>query len=321
MLRCAILDDYQNVALSMTDWSPLSGRVETVVFNEHIADRHRLADVLSGFDIIVAMRERTPIDADLLARLPNLKLLITTGMRNASIDIAAANARGVPVCGTGAMPGSAAELTWGLILALLRHIPQESAGFRAKGPWQLTVGHGLAGRRLGIIGLGNLGRRVARVGLAFEMKVSGWSRSLTPDKAAALGIDHCASLDDLLAGSDVVTVHVTLNAQTRGLLGARELSQMKKTAFLINTSRGPIVDEAALVEALRGGQIAGAAVDVFDREPLPPDHPLRSLDTLVATPHLGYVTEETYRIYFREAVEDIEAFLAGAPVRVLAAKR
>ena len=316
-LSCAVLDDYQDVARTIADWRPLSGAVDVHVFTEHISDREVLAGALAGFDIAVAMRERTPFDRWLFKRLPKLKLLVTTGMRNASIDFEAAARHGVTVCGTGSTVGSTAELAWGLILALMRRIPQEVARFRDGGQWQTSVGRGLHGNKLGVVGLGNLGARVARVGLAFGMHVFGWSRSLTAERCAELGISHAGSLDDLLRVSDVVTLHVALNAQSRGLIGARELGLMRRSAYLVNTSRGPVVDEAALIHVLRTGQIAGAGVDVYAEEPLALDHPFRSLDRLIATPHLGYVTEEIYRIYYGDAVENISAWLAGTPLRVL----
>jgi phosphoglycerate dehydrogenase-like enzyme len=319
MHSCAILDDYQNVALSVADWRPLESKVKVQVFNEHVADREALAKALAGFDVIVAMRERTPFDAWLFDRLPQLKLLVTTGMRNASIDLAAAAKRGVTVCGTSGSVGTTTELAWGLILALARRIPQENALFHAGGKWQTTLGVGMNGKTLGVIGLGNLGARTAKVGLALEMKVLAWSPRLTPERCAEIGVTHAGSLDDLLRESDVVSIHVTLNEKSRGLLGARELAVMKREAFLVNTSRGPIVDEPALIAALQEKRIAGAGLDVFDREPLPSDHPLRRLDNVVATPHLGYVTREGYRVFYTHAVEDIAAWLAGKPVRVLQA--
>jgi len=317
MLTCAILDDYQGIATSIADWRPLSGKVDVKVFRDHIADRDALVDVLSGFGIIVAMRERTPFDAALFDRLPQLKLLVTTGMRNASIDLRAAEAHGVTVCGTAGSGGSTAELAWGLILSLMRDIPGEVERFRHGGRWQTGVGRALQGRTLGVVGLGTLGARMARVGRAFGMSVTGWSRSLTRDRCTELGIDHAGTLDSLLAGSDAVTLRVTLNAQSRGMIGARELGLMRPGAILVNTSRGPIVDQQALIDALRARRIAGAAIDVYDEEPLPADHPFRSLDNLFATPHLGYVTEESYRVFYGEAVEDIAAWLGGSPLRVL----
>jgi phosphoglycerate dehydrogenase-like enzyme len=315
MIRCGILDDYQDVARRMADWDSLPD-CEVHVFTKHVAERDALVAALQPFEVLVAMRERTRFDRALFERLPRLKLLVTTGMRNAAIDLKAAADRGVLVCGTEGSGAAAAELTWGLVLALLRHIPLEAGQF-SRGGWQTSVGRELAGKRLGIVGFGRLGRRVARYGTAFEMRVSAWSRSLTPAQAAEHGVEACASLEDLLRSADIITLHVTLNPGTRGLIGARELAFMKPSAVLVNTARGPVVDEAALVAALRERRIAGAALDVFDEEPLPPAHPLRTLDNVVATPHLGYVTEETYRVFYGEAVEDVRSWLAGTPIRVL----
>jgi len=317
MLACAILDDYQGIATSIADWRPLAGKVDVQVFRDHVSDRNALAEALSGFEIIVAMRERTPFDLWLFERLPKLKLLVTTGMRNASINLQAAAQHGVTVCGTAGSGGSTAELAWGLILSLMRDIPGEVGRFRRGERWQTGVGRALQGRTLGVIGLGALGSRMARVGLAFGMDVNGWSRSLTRDHCTELGIGHAGTLDKLLAGSDVITLHVTLNGQSRGMIGARELGLMRPTAILVNTSRGPIVDQQALVDALRTRRIAGAGIDVYDEEPLPLDHPFRSLDNLVPTPHLGYVTEEAYRVFYGQAVDGIAAWLAGNPVRIL----
>jgi phosphoglycerate dehydrogenase-like enzyme len=272
---------------------------------------------LADCEIVVAMRERTPFDRALLERLPKLRLIVTTGTRNASIDLAAAAAQGVTVCGTRGWPGTAAELTWALILALLRDIPHEVDAFRRGGRWQSGIGRSLNGATLGIVGLGNVGRRVAAVARAFEMNVIGLSRSLTPEKSAELGIARASTLEELLQGADVVSLHVSLNAETRAMIGARELALMKPTAYLVNTSRGPVVDEAALIDALATNRIAGAALDVFDREPLPGDHPLRKVPQLIATPHVGYVTHENYRVFYNDAVEDIGAWQNGAPVRVL----
>ena len=317
MLSCVVLDDYQNVAKAYGDWRSLAGKVDLTVLNEHIFDREELAETLARFDIAIAMRERTAFDAWLFERLPNLKLLVTTGLRNASIDLEAAAHRGVTVCGTGSSVGTTSELAWGLILGLMRNIPHEVQRFRDGGQWQTLVGRGVNGKKLGVIGLGNLGARTARVGLAFGMQVSAWSRSLTRDRCAELGVQHAGSLDNLLAGSDVVSLHVTLNAQSRGMIGARELALMQPGAIIVNTSRGPIIDERALIAALRERRIAGAGIDVFDREPLPLDHPFRGMENVIATPHLGYVTQESYRVYYGEAVEDIAAWIAGKPVRVL----
>jgi phosphoglycerate dehydrogenase-like enzyme len=317
MLTCAILDDYQDVARTIADWRPLSGKVDVHVFRDHYFDRAALADALQRFDIVVVMCERTAFDAQLFERLPNLKLLVTTGLRNASIDLAAAAKRGVTVCGTESSVGSTSELAWGLIFSVLRNIPAEVAHFRNGGRWQTGLGRGVHGKTLGVVGVGNLGARAAKAGLAFGMDVMGWSRSLTVDRCRELGIRRAASLDELLAGSDVVTLHLTLNAQSHGLIGEREFGLMRPGAILVNTSRGPIVEERALIDALRARRIAGAGIDVYDVEPLPADHPFRSLDNLIATPHLGYVTEESYRVYYGQAVEDIAAWLAGKPVRVL----
>ena len=315
--HCAVLDDYQNAARRFADWSAVEQAVNLRVFDGHFFDRAALVRELIDYEIVVAMRERTTFDRELFARLPNLKLLVTTGMRNAAIDLAAATEHGVTVCGTDGTAHPTAELAWGLILALARKIAFENAELRSGGRWQNTVGVDLKGKTLGVVGLGRLGARVARVGLAFEMKVLAWSRHLTRERCAEVGAELTPSFDDLLRASDVVTIHLVLSDRTRGLIGARELGLMKPTAFLINTSRGPIVDERALVEALRGGKIAGAGLDVFNEEPLPADHPLRSLANVVATPHLGYVSEDTYRFFYGQAVEDILAWLGGKPVRVL----
>ena len=318
MLRCVALDDYQNVARKFGDWDRLKGRVELHSVTEYIPDRDAVAAALKGADIVIAMRERTPFDRALLEKLPDLKLLITTGLKNASIDVKAAAERGLSVCGTESSAVATAELTWGLIFSLMRHIPDEAHNFR-DGGWQRTVGREVFGRRLGVIGLGRLGSRVAKAGLAFGMRVSAWSQNLTPERCAEAGIEHAGSLDALLQSSDIVTIHLVLSDRTRGLLNARELGLMKPDALLINTSRGPIVDEAALVAALTTKGIAGAGLDVFDREPLPADHPFRRLSNVVATPHLGYVTEEAYRLFYGQSVENIEAWLAGKPARALGA--
>jgi len=315
MTRIALLDDYQGVALRFADWSSLPAGTEVVAFADHLADLDALAARLAPFDGVVVMRERTPVTAPLLERLPNLRLLVTTGMRNASIDLAAATARSVTVCGTAGLPYPTAELTWGLILSLMRRIPTEDRATR-EGRWQVTVGEGLNGKTLGLLGLGTLGSRVAKVGRAFEMQLLAWSQNLTAERAAEAGAT-LVGRDELLARADIVSVHLVLSERTRGLIGTRELALMKRSAYLVNTSRGPIVDEAALIAALRAGTIAGAGLDVFDEEPLPATHPFRQLPSTVITPHLGYVTDETYRIFYSHAREDVEAFLRGAPVRVL----
>ena len=315
MTRVAILDDYQGVARQMADWASLPAGTELQVFADHLKDVGEVAARLADFDAVVAMRERTAFPRALLEKLPRLKLLVTTGMRNASIDVAAAVERGVVVCGTSGLGYPTAELTWGLILALLRRIPTEDRATR-EGQWQVSCGLGLNGKTLGVIGLGNLGSRVAKVGRAFEMEVLAWSQNLTAARAAEVGAT-LVGKDELLARSDVVSIHLVLSERTRGLLGARELSAMKRTAHLVNTSRGPIVDEAALVAALRSGTIAGAGLDVYDDEPLTLDHPLRNLPNTVITPHLGYVIDEGYRIFYGHALEDVKAWLGGQPVRVI----
>jgi phosphoglycerate dehydrogenase-like enzyme len=316
MFRVAILDDYQRVAERMADWPAVLPHAEITSFPDHLDREDDVAERLAGFDAVVAMRERTPFRRSLLARLPRLRLLVTTGMRNAAIDVAAAADLGVTVCGTAGSSGSTAELTWALILSLLRHVPAEDASIRAGG-WQHTVGTDLAGATLGVLGLGNLGRRVAAVGLAFGMEVIAWSQNLTAEAADAVGA-RLVAREDLFRLSDVLTIHLVLSERTRGLVGAAELALMKPAAYLVNTSRGPIVDEAALAEHLRGGRFAGAGLDVYGVEPLPAGDPLRTLPNTVLTPHLGYVSERTYRTMYREAAEDVAAFLAGRPVRVLA---
>ncbi len=313
-MRIAILDDYQRIALQSADWT-LLGATEIVPFHGHIADTADLAAELRAFDVIVAMRERTPFTAERLRLLPGLRLLVTTGMRNASIDLPAAHAQGVTVCGTRGSAGATPELTWALILALVRHVPEEDRRIR-EGGWQQTVGVGLRGRTLGIVGLGNIGRQVASVGLAFGMEVIAWSQHLSAAAAAAAGVTAVAK-DDLFEASDVITVHYKLSERSAGLVGARELGLMKPTAFLVNTSRGPIVDQDALLAVLRSGAIAGAGLDVYDEEPLPGGHPLRAAPRTVLTPHLGYVTDDGYRTFYGDAVEDIAAFAAGRPLRVL----
>ena len=315
MTRVAILDDYQDVAMGLADWKGLPAGTEVVAFRDHLHEADAVAKRLADFDVVVAMRERTAFPRALLEKLPKLRLLVTTGMRNASIDVAAAMERGITVCGTSGLPYPTAELTWGLILDLFRRITVEDQATR-QGRWQTTLGLGLNGKTLGVIGLGSLGSRVAKFGLAFEMQVLAWSQNLTAARAAEVGVS-LVGKDELLARSDVVTIHLVLSDRTRGLIGARELGLMKRSAYLVNTSRGPIVDEPALIRALRESAIAGAGLDVFEPEPLPLDHPFRKLPNTVITPHLGYVTEETYRVFFAHALEDVQAFLRGQPVRVL----
>jgi phosphoglycerate dehydrogenase-like enzyme len=316
-LRVAVLDDYASVARGLGPWERLEGRAEVEFLAEHLTGEEALAARLAGFDVVVAMRERTAFPRSLLARLPALRLLVTTGMANAAIDLEAARDHGVLVSGTAGRGAPTAELTWALILGLARRLREEDAAIRAGG-WQQGVGGDLEDRRLGLLGLGRLGRRVAAIGRAFGMEVVAWSEHLRAEDAAAVGVTR-VDRDELLRTSDVVSIHLRLSDRTRGLLGARELGLMRPGALLVNTSRGPIVDEAALLQALHDGAIAGAGLDVFDVEPLPGDHPLRTAPRVLLTPHLGYVTEATFRLYFEEAVQDIEAFMDGAPVRLLGA--
>jgi phosphoglycerate dehydrogenase-like enzyme len=313
MLRVAILDDYQGVALRMADWQSLHPAAQMQSFIDHVDDPDALAQRLHVFDGLVLMRERTPMPRTLLERLPNLRLIVTAGMRNAAIDVAAATERRIQVCGTDMLPYPTAELTWGLILALVRQIAREDRAVR-EGQWQTTLGLGLKGKTLGLLGLGRLGSQVAKIGQAFGMDVIAWSENLTAERAAAAGV---ALVDKaaLFARADIVSIHVVLSARSRGIVGAGELQRMKPSAFLVNTSRGPVVDEAALIEALHRRRIAGAALDVFEPEPLASDHPLLALDNVIVTPHLGYVTEENYRLIYAHAVEDIRAFIDGKVLR------
>ncbi|GGW77827.1 D-2-hydroxyacid dehydrogenase family protein [Streptomyces griseoloalbus] len=316
-LRCAVLDDFQDIATTIADWSPVQDRVEVTGFTGHFATEDELAAALADFDIAVTLRERVPFRASLLDRLPRLKLLIASGMRNSVIDYAAAERNGVTVCGTQSSSIPPVELTWALLLGLARGIVTEHNAVRKGGPWQSTVGADLHGRRLGLLGLGKIGSRVARVGLAFGMEVTAWSPHLTKERADEVGVELAASKEELLRSGDFVSLHLVLAESTRGLLGAADLALLKPTAYLINTSRAALVDQDALLAALREGRIAGAGVDVFDTEPLPADHPMRTAPRLLATPHLGYVSQANYRTYYGQAVEDIEAYLAGAPIRRL----
>jgi len=314
---CLILDDYQNAALGLADWARLSDRVAVSTITDRIADRDVLVSKIEQAEILVIMRERTPFPADLLAHLPRLKVLVTSGMRNLAIDVAAARARGITVCGTESSPTPPTELTWALILGLARHLPLEHRNLREGGPWQSTVGTDLAGATLGVLGLGKIGTRVAAIGRAFGMRVIAWSPNLDDARAAAAGVERAESKEALLDASDVVTIHLVLGDRTRGFLGEAELHRMRPSAILVNTSRAPIVDQAALVRALEEGWIAGAGLDVFETEPLPADSPFRHLPNVLALPHVGYVTLNNYRTFFTQAVEDIEAWLAGAPIRLL----
>jgi phosphoglycerate dehydrogenase-like enzyme len=314
-IKVAILDDYQNCALSMADWSVLPANVEITVFCDNEPDLGRLIERLMPFQIVCAMRERTRFDRELIEKLPNLKLIATTGSWNAAIDMKAAEELGITVSGTGAAGNSTPELTWGVILALLRQIPAEVNSVRSGG-WQVAVGGDLYGRTLALMGLGNIGSAMARIGAAFGMKIIAWSQNLTEEKAATAGA-RLVDKDTLFREGDLVCIHTVLSTRTRGLVTAHELGLMKKTAYLINTSRGPIVDEAALIDVLTRKAIAGAALDAYVPEPLPVDHPFRSLPNVIATPHIGYVTGDTYRIFYGETVENIAAFLAGTPTRVI----
>jgi len=314
--RCAILDDYQNIALKSADWAKIADDLDVKVFNQHIAGQDAVIKALQGFEIICAMRERTAFPRGVIEKLPDLKRLITTGMRNASIDLSAAKARNVVVCGTPAVGNPTSGIAIGLMLELTRRIGYENARMKAGVPWQTTIGLDLEGLTLGVVGLGKLGTRTARIARAFGMKVVAWSQNLSAEKCEEAGVDY-APKDGLFRQSDIITVHLILSPRTRGLIGASELGLMKSSAYIINTSRGPIIEETALLTALREKKIAGAGLDVFDVEPLPTDHPLRKMDNVVLTPHLGYVAIQNYRAYFAGVVDDIRAFLDGKPVRVL----
>jgi len=311
-MRVAVLDDYQGVAGDRTDWEIVKDDVDITVFDDHIFDEDAIAERLKDFEIICAMRERTPFPRSQLEKLPNLKLLITSGMRNRGIDTAAASEMGVMVCGTPSVGRPTADLAWGLILGLARQIPMEDRRVRAGG-WQETIGTSLQGKTLGIAGLGNLGSRMAAVAKAFEMDVIAWSQNLTAEKCAEHGVA-LVSKDDLLARSDFITIHLILSDRTRGVFGAAELAKMKPTAYIVNTSRGPIIDEDALAAALRNNTIAGAGIDVFSVEPLPADHQFRNLENMIVTPHLGYVEVANYDAYFGGYAAAIRGFLDGKPV-------
>jgi phosphoglycerate dehydrogenase-like enzyme len=316
-MRCAILDDYQNVALKMADWPAISKTVEIKVFNQWIPTA-QVPAALKGFEIVCAMRERTRFSKQVLEALPDLRLLISTGMRNAAIDVKAANERGVVVCGTGGSGNPTAGIAIGLMLELTRHIGYENARLKAGAPWQTTIGIDLEGKTLGVVGLGKLGTRVANIAKAFGMNVIAWSQNLAPEKCQEAGVTY-ASKEDLFRTADIVSIHLMLSDRSRGLIGAKDLALMKPTAYLINTARAAIVDQAALLAVLTERRIVGAGLDVFETEPLPLDSPLRALDNVVITPHLGYVSVQAYEVYFREIVEDIRAFLDGKPMRVIPA--
>src|SRR5436309_9655517 len=313
---CAILDDYQDVALKLADWSKVASDLDIQVFNAHLGAQDRVIEALQGFEIICAMRERTGFPRAVIEKLPALELLITTGARNASIDVAAARERGIVVCSTPAVGSPTSGIAIGLMLELSRRIGYENARMKAGVPWQSTIGLDLEGLTLGVLGLGKLGTRTARIAQAFGMKVLAWSQNLTPQKCKEIGVGYVGT-EDLFRQADILTIHVVLSQRTRGLVSAQELALMKPTAYIINTSRGPIIDEPALLALLREKKIAGAGLDVFDVEPLPIDHPLRKMDNVVLTPHLGYVAMQNYRAYFAGVADDIRAFLDGKPIRVL----
>ena len=316
-LRCAILDDYLNLALSVADWSKISDRVDVTVFNQPFASQDAAADALKDFEIICAMRERTPFPRPLFAALPRLKLMITSGMRNAAIDMEAAKDHKVVLCGTQWGRDPTAPLTMGLILELTRNIGRENARMHAGEYLQKHVGVEIEGRTLGVVGLGKLGSKVSKLAQAFGMNVIAWSPNLTPEKCKEAGVGY-ASKEELFSTADIITIHVVLSQRSRGLVGREDLARMKPTAYLVNTARGPIVDEAALLEVLQQKKIAGAGVDVFPVEPLPTDHPFRKLDNMVLTPHLGYVTEDSFRNHYQQMVEGIDAWFKGEPPRRLA---
>jgi D-3-phosphoglycerate dehydrogenase len=316
-LRSAILDDYLDVALKVADWSPVQDRVDITVFNEPFASTEAAASALKEFEIICAMRERTPFPRALFAALPNLKLLITSGMRNAALDLEAAKDHHVVLCGTQWGRDPTAPLTLGLILELTRNIGRESARMHAGERLQKFVGIEIEGKTLGVLGLGKLGSKVSKLAQAFGMNVIAWSPNLTPERCKEVGVGY-ASKEELFSTADIVTIHVVLSQRSRGLVGREDLARMKPTAYLVNTARGPIVEEAALLETLQQRGIAGAGIDVFAIEPIPLDHPFRKLDNVVLTPHLGYVTEEGFRNHYSQMVEGIGAWLNGEPVRRLA---
>jgi phosphoglycerate dehydrogenase-like enzyme len=315
-MRIAILDDYQNLALKSADWTEVGKQGEITVFNDHLCMTGDLISRLEPFDVLCVMRERTPLSGDLLRALPNLRLIVTTGKRNDAIDVETAHQLGITVCGTESPSTATPELTFALMLALARNLIAENASMRAGG-WQVGIGQDLAGSTLGIIGLGRLGAKVAKMAQAFEINVCAWSANLTQQRCEELGVTFMATKEDLLRASDFVTIHQRLSERTQGLINTPDFKQMKPTAYLINTSRGPIVDDTALIDAINSGEIAGAALDVYDREPLPVSHPLRHCDGLLLSPHLGYVTRHTWNVFYGQTVEAILAWQSGKPVRVI----
>lgn len=316
-LRCAVLDDYQNVALTSADWSPLMDQVEIQTFNNYMGSEEKVIQELQDFDIVVLMRERTPFPEKVISQLPKLKLLITSGMHNASIDLKAAEKNGIIVCGTEGSSNPPTELTWALILGLSRQLVTENNALRSNRNWQSTVGLDLHGRTLGLLGLGKIGTRMAEIAQAFGMNVMAWSENLTQEKAEKHGVIWSETKEQLLAQSDIVSIHLVLSDRTRNLIGQAEFQLMKSSALLINTSRAGIVDQEAMVEALQSGVIAGAGLDVYEQEPLPVNHVMRTLPNVLATPHLGYVTRGNYEIYYNHTVENIAMFLKGTPIRQL----
>lgn len=308
-LNCAILDDYQHVAEQMADWSVIESQVNIDSYHEYFEDRNELIEAIQDYEILVIMRERTKFPEDVLRKLPNLKLLITTGMRNASIDLKAAGKLGITVCGTRGKGAAPTELTWALILGLSRHLIQENESFRNNGAWQSTIGIGLQGKTLGLLGLGKIGQQMATIGQAMGMNILAWSENLTAERAEAAHVQLAASKEELLAESDFLSIHLVLSDRTRRIIGKSELALMKPSAYLINTSRSGIVDQTAMIEALQDGTIAGAGLDVFDTEPLPSDHILRKLPNVLATPHIGYVSDDNYKCFYKDAVDNIVGYL------------
>ena len=315
-MRVAIIDDYQNAALKSADWSPVAAGAEITVFNNNLKAIDALVERLKDFDVICMMRERTPFPRALIEKLPKLKMLATSGMVNRSIDLQAATERGIVVCGTDNVGTTTAELTWGHILGLARSIPQEDRATR-EGHWQTTLGTGIHGKTLGVLGLGKVGARVAKLGQAFGMRVIAWSQNLTEERCQEVGVAHAGSKEKLMADADFITIHLALSDRTRGLIGKPELALMKPSTYIINTSRGPSIDQSALIDALERGAIAGAGIDVYDVEPLPADHPMRRLPRSIITPHLGFVSDENWRVFYGQTAENVGAFLKKAPIRVL----
>jgi D-3-phosphoglycerate dehydrogenase len=320
-LRCAVLDDYQDVALKMADWSVLADEVDVTVFNRPLGSPEAIARALQGFPIIVLTRERTAFPRAVIEALPDVRLIVSTGERNFMLDVEAARERGIVVCGTPVIGRPTVTIAISLMLELTRHVGYESERLKAGGFWQSTIGPDVDGKTLGIMGLGKLGVRVAKIAKTMGMKVTAWSQNLTPERCREAKVDYAGSKEDLLKQSDIITLHLVLSPRTRGIIGAKEFALMKPTAYVVNTSRGPLIDEAAMLDALRNKRIAGAGLDVYDVEPLPVEHPLRKLDNVVLSPHLGYVTQENFRGSYGGVVEDIRAYLDGKPIRLLEAAK